>query len=81
MVLSSHKEERFAGVERHSHHATTVLPERVLCGLLGKLVHQYRLQRDTHSFRGPRAQNAVVQQDTSKTSNEPCTTSCVSGLH
>jgi hypothetical protein len=42
-VLSSYKEEGFAGMEGHSHHPPPVLTEGILCGSLGQLVHQNRL--------------------------------------
>ena len=43
MVLSGHKEEGFEGVEQHPHHPPPVLPEGVLRGVLGQLVHQHSL--------------------------------------
>ena len=43
MVLSGHKQEGLERVEEHPHNAPSVLPEGVLGGMLGQLMHQHSL--------------------------------------
>lgn len=44
MILGGHKQEGLEGVEKHSHNAPSVLPEGVLSGVLGQLMHQHSLR-------------------------------------
>ena len=43
MVLCGHKQEGLQGVEEHPHNTPPVLPEGVLGGVLGQLMHQHCL--------------------------------------
>lgn len=43
MVLCGHKQEGLEWVEEYPYHAPPVLPEWVLCGVLGQLMYQHSL--------------------------------------